>query len=647
MAFVVLRCDKVKATGVSKVHNHNLRTYENHSAENINFDRTNKNEVVLGSAETHKKLNENLSKLTSKKAIRKDANVLLEFIFSASPEFFYDNLDKEKFDKLTMEKNKSELDKIFYEQLNKENLDKFKKSVVEFIESKPEFKDNVVNLVLHLDEKTPHFHLTLTPILNGRLTAKKFFTPENARNWQTDFHSVLKNNNLQLERGEKNSPAIHQSLADYRSNELVDIPQPPEVYVPSRVLPNELGTKIPLTEQVMTTKTELNDASKKIQRREAAQDVKYSFYKDFYNNYKDTFIKAKQAISENDKYKYQVKKLKEENSDMTYKIKKFTEGQLENLRQIPIVQVAIKLGLKLAEHKNGFARFKDDNINLVINESTNEYSENKQNKNGFGAINFLKDIAGFNFIESTEFLGNDFKTSDIAKEVLESKQAIHIIENAVKNQIQELPKEQENNTKNIFSYLTETRAIESKLVQELLDNKKLYADKLNNCVFINENKDFAYVRGTHKEKRFVANKGQMNFLKYENTPNPEKIYLFESVIDLMSYRTLNPKAEGTFVSLQGSAMINRLNELKINNYKDVVCCFDNDEQGKKFDQKVKEISPKATIQKSLGKDFNEDCITQKNNPQKKILQEKVKEVLVKNQQPKLAFGKNRGSNLSL
>ena len=39
-----------------------------------------------------------------------------------------------------MKDNKSELDKIFNEKLNKENLDKFKNAVVDFINSKPEFK---------------------------------------------------------------------------------------------------------------------------------------------------------------------------------------------------------------------------------------------------------------------------------------------------------------------------------------------------------------------------------------------------------------------------------------------------------------------------------------------------------------------------
>ena len=52
-----------------------------------------------------------------------------------------------------MKDNKKELDKIFNENLNKENLAKFENSVIEFINSKPEFKENVVNLVLHLDEK--------------------------------------------------------------------------------------------------------------------------------------------------------------------------------------------------------------------------------------------------------------------------------------------------------------------------------------------------------------------------------------------------------------------------------------------------------------------------------------------------------------
>ena len=56
------------------------------------------------------------------------------------------------------------------------------------------------------------------------------------------FTSIAKNN-IVLERGKEFSPAIHQTLADYRSNELVAMPEPPDNPVPGRVLPNALGTK--------------------------------------------------------------------------------------------------------------------------------------------------------------------------------------------------------------------------------------------------------------------------------------------------------------------------------------------------------------------------------------------------------------------
>ena len=69
-------------------------------------------------------------------------------------------------------------------------------------------------------------------------------------------------------------------------------------------------------------------------------------------------------------------------------------------------------------------------------------------------------------------------------------------------------------------------------------------------------------------------------------------------------------------------MSNRFNELDLNNYKNVVCCFDNDEQGKKYDEKVKEIFPNATIQKSISKDFNDDLVKEQSNKKQLLLKMK-------------------------
>ena len=123
--------------------------------------------------------------------------------------------------------------------------------------------------------------------------------------------------------------------------------------------------------------------------------------------------------------------------------------------------------------------------------------------------------------------------------------------------------------------------------------------------------------------------------------------MFESVIDLMSYRTLNPEHKGTFVSIQGSAMANRLNELELSKFKNVVCCFDNDDQGKRFDQKVKEIFPNAIIKKSVGKDFNDDLISHKIKLQMQVSQTQVQNTVEKIQQTKLSFGKSKNKGLTL
>ena len=198
--------------------------------------------------------------------------------------------------------------------------------------------------------------------------------------------------------------------------------------------------------------------------------------------------KVKQMSAENKKLKNQNQQLKKENFEMNYKQKKFTDEQLENLRQIPLVQVAKKLGLKETENSGSYVRFKDKDYNIVIDESKNQYADNDSLKKGFGAINFLKDFANYDFKQSIEFLSNDFSSIDIARELKSNKASDKIIHDAVIKEIAELPKEQPLNTKNIVHYLTETRAIEPALVQELLNSKKLYADKLNNCVFVNDKK---------------------------------------------------------------------------------------------------------------------------------------------------------------
>ena len=52
-------------------------------------------------------------------------------------------------------------------------------------------EETIISAVVHLDETTPHLHLNLIPIANGRLCAKTLFDRKELQNLQTDFHSVV------------------------------------------------------------------------------------------------------------------------------------------------------------------------------------------------------------------------------------------------------------------------------------------------------------------------------------------------------------------------------------------------------------------------------------------------------------------------
>lgn len=195
MSFASLRIGKVDQSTETAAHNHNLRASLSKDEKNVNRALTCNNELLLGRADTVKAINEKIESLELKTAVRKDANRAIEFVLSASPEHFYDfekaGITREDWDNITIEKLGV---KKYWERLADikkftihENVEKWKKDIVNFVNNDPDLKNNVINLVVHQDEKTTHAHLIVTPVIDGKLTAKQFFTPGRARYWQDTY----------------------------------------------------------------------------------------------------------------------------------------------------------------------------------------------------------------------------------------------------------------------------------------------------------------------------------------------------------------------------------------------------------------------------------------------------------------------------
>ena len=282
---------------------------------------------------------------------------------------------------------------------------------------------------------------------------------------------------------------------------------------------------------------------------------------------------------------------------------KLSEKEKENIRNISCVEVLERMGLE-GKKEGKTIRFKNSQYNIVVTPENNRFFDNESLVGGGGAIDVLMMIFKYSFTESVLFLSG-------SKGFQISNQQPKTINKPAKKKYAELPAVGDiKNETNVINYLVGYRKISSNLVNHFLDSGLLYADARNNCVFVNEARTFCFIRGTYIPKKFTSNNGDVDFFiyKFQKDKTAKKnVYLFESVIDAMSFYTLTRKI-GVYIILNGNGMINRINELSLNDYENVYCCFDNDEQGDKFIGKVKLICKKAKTIKPVLKDFNADLM---------------------------------------
>jgi len=586
----------------SVVHNHRK---EKNPKDNIDYDRSANNYYIYGSSNEYETLiskikeTEESRKLQNGKIkkIRSDSNVCLSFVFSASPQFFFDfaksNMTIEKWNSIDIEKSKEQKKLIaeVWKTLDEEKSKEFEKIILEHL--KEVHGNNLINVMCHRDEKGLHYHALVCPRTeseNGlKLSCKDYYRNYTLAGWNKDIRKRMKTLGLSANKPESDPPL---SVEEHELNEVEPPPQqeprPPAVQVNKGLF----GYK----------SEEVEKQIKSSRRRENALKIE--------NQKLRTYIEENSyEYSQSKIVKKRYDKLKRSYENMKTKYVKLTEEKKEELRTIPVAELLSQLGYQ-SKKEGTTVRFKNDDFNIVVKPSTNHFIDNKSMIGGYGAIDLLTKVLKFKFIEAVEYLSNRFSSNEIASLVMRNEEETKkLVSEKIDSINVELPKRgNDRNIENVKYYLINERKIQPKIVEYLISQNLLYADKRNNCVFTNEKNTFAYVRGTVKGKRFVANKGNVDFLKYDfESENSNEIFLFESAIDAFSFRTKTGKS-GTYVVLNGSGMINRIEELNIGNYKKLNLCFDNDDQGKAFCDKIIDRFKTIDIQvfKPHSKDFNED-----------------------------------------
>lgn len=600
----------------TKSHHHNARLEGQDKNDNVDQERLNDNYYLVGGNENpidtiNKKIAET-KKDSYHKGIRKDANLAVSFVFSASPEFFFDfkklKITREKWDSVSWqeyetnangEKVKKSKTKLAehrriisdaWQTVDEKKIKQFENEVLEHL--KTQHKENLIDVVCHRDEKNFHIHARTACIVNDKktgkpkLSSKEYYRLGTLAQWRNDLSERMQRLKLTDKK-----PLQAPSLDEHEYKQAVTIePVKTQKRVPQIELKKGLlGYKNDDVEKFI---------SNSMQREKALKTEN--------ENLRKELQKQEPKIANANVTLKQLEKSIKEKDTMERKFRKITEQDKEDMRSIPCEDVLQSMGY-IGKVENSTIRFKNEEFNIVIQKSTNKFFDNDSMNGGQGAIDLLMNIFKLKYLEAVDTLSNKFNIKDVAKIATKKREELsELVEKGIEAQQAELPKEstKEFNIETVKNYLTNTRKINPSLVDDLFNKGLIYADSKNNCIFTNKQKTFAFIRGTYKAKRYVANRGKVDFLKYDfNKSNSKDVYLFESAIDALSFRTSTNK-DGEYIVLNGNGMISRVAELQLENKK-VNLCFDNDEQGKAFCDKLSKQFD-CNIYKPKGKDFNED-----------------------------------------
>jgi len=162
MSYAVIRVQKIKSEGVRGIQSHDLREREPKTNPDIDHERSKDNyklhEATEGFTRAVKARLE--AGRESDKAVRKDAVVMASFIVTSDRAFF-DRIQPDE-------------EKAYFEQ------------ALRFLAGRYG-KENVIAATVHKDERTPHMHVNLTPVRDGRLCYNEIFNRQELRDLQTAF----------------------------------------------------------------------------------------------------------------------------------------------------------------------------------------------------------------------------------------------------------------------------------------------------------------------------------------------------------------------------------------------------------------------------------------------------------------------------
>lgn len=288
-----------------------------------------------------------------------------------------------------------------------------------------------------------------------------------------------------------------------------------------------------------------------------------------------------------------------------------TAEEIEQAKEIPLIDFVDASGLDVEQEGKQY-RLKDHD-SLVI--TGNKFYWNSQQEGGYGAISFAMTYYDMKFPEAVKHV-NEYEYGQLTKVEQQNKEPFTY------------PKHYEtNNTQAMEDYLVNERKIDKRVVDWCVKKDLLVQDMKQNAVFKWKDKNNEVVgadrqgttkidnkRGTYKNV-IQSSKDDGGFT-IDVGKNPNKVALFESPVDMLSYWSVKKEqVQNTkMVSMSGlktKAASKAMADIKEDTGKSpdqIMICVDNDKAGNEFHDKLNKIFKTSVVKDERpekGKDWND------------------------------------------
>ena len=195
--YAIINLKKMHNKDLAKIAEHNRRKSPTGTYTNPNIDPKRTHLNVRRSDHPEKELKTLIDQRISErevqqKKVRKDAVKMISVLVSASPEYI-NSLDRDE-------------QVRYFDECFKFCQRRFGKK-------------NVIEMNIHFDETNPHAHISIVPIIKGKLCAKELMTIKTLYELQDEFPKAMRERGFDVERGEGGDPKErrkHLSEEEYR-----------------------------------------------------------------------------------------------------------------------------------------------------------------------------------------------------------------------------------------------------------------------------------------------------------------------------------------------------------------------------------------------------------------------------------------------